>query len=446
MNLPASVVAAVTGGTLRGPDVECRGATIDSRRVAGGELFVPVVADRDGHAFIPDAMKAGVAAYLSSDPQVPARAGGTSVVVGSTGEALSELGRWARAKLPRAVVGITGSVGKTSTKDMLGAIVSRSRRCVVSPRSFNNELGVPLTLFNAPEDTEVAVIEMGARALGDIRRLCLVARPSVGLVTNVGMSHTATLGSPEGVAQVKSELVKELPESGVAVLNADDPAVAAMASVCPGRVATYGLQGGETRAVDVAIDDHLRPHFRLVSPWGRAQVDLQARGEHQVANAVAAAAAALVLGVALEDVAAGLGSASLSPWRMATARTTGGALVLNDAYNANPMSTEAALRSLARVGARRRIAVLGPMLELGEQSGSEHRRIGELARSLGIDMVITVSAPEYGGDHDVADANAAAEKLGTLGEGDAVLVKASRAAGLERLAALLTSEGGGEEW
>jgi len=439
----AALVAAITGGTVHGPDVEIQGAAIDSRVVTGGELFVPVVAERDGHDFIPAALDAGAAAYLTSSD---AGSGpGTSVNVESTVVALAELGRWARGRLPRAVVGITGSTGKTSTKDMLGAVLSQSRRCVVSARSFNNDLGVPLTLFNAPDDTEVAVIEMGARALGDIRRLCGVARPSVGVVTNVGMSHIATLGSPEGVAQVKSELVKELPESGVAVLNADDPAVAAMASMCAGRVVTFGVDNGDVRAVDVAVDDHLRPCFRLVSPWGEAAVRLEVRGEHHVANAAAAACAALVLGAGLDEVAAGLGEATLSPWRMAVTRTGAGAVVLNDAYNANPMSTEAALRALARIDARRRIAVLGPMLELGDHSTGEHRRIGDLARGLGIDTLITVSAPGYGG-HDVADPAAAAESIGAVGEGDAVLVKASRAAGLERLVALLVGDDGDAPW
>ena len=441
MKASAALIAGVTGGTLHGPDVECRGAVIDSRAVAGGELFVPVVAARDGHDFVAAALEAGAAAYLTST----APGEGTSVEVESTVTALAELGRWARGRLPRAVVGITGSTGKTSTKDMLGAVLSRSRRCAVSPRSFNNDLGVPLTLFNAPEDTEAVVVEMGARAQGDIRRLCRIAHPSVGLVTNVGMSHTATLGSPEGVARAKSELVKELPESGVAVLNADDPAVAAMAAMCAGRVATFGRDAGETRALDVVVDGDLRTAFRLVSPWGDARVRLEVRGEHHVANAVAAAAAALVLGVGMDDVVDGLGEASLSPWRMAVSRTGAGALILNDAYNANPMSTEAALRALARIDARRRIAVLGPMLELGAHSAREHRRIGDLARSLGIDRVIAISAPGYGGD-DVADPAAAVDAVGPVAEGDAVLVKASRAAGLEHLVTALCGDAGATPW
>jgi UDP-N-acetylmuramoyl-tripeptide--D-alanyl-D-alanine ligase len=218
----------------------------------------------------------------------------------------------------------------------------------------------------------------------------------------------------------------------------------AMRSVTPASVLTFGLATGDVRAAAIEVDAELRARFRLVSPWGRVDVALGARGVHQVANALAAAATALSLGSGLDDVVAGLAEARLSPWRMELARTPSGAVVINDAYNANPQSTEAALRSLASLDARRRIAVLGPMLELGSVSRREHRRIGELARSLGISELVTVGAPDYGGD-DVVDIDAARARLGAIGPGDAVLVKASRAAGLERLAAALLGAAVGEE-
>jgi UDP-N-acetylmuramoyl-tripeptide--D-alanyl-D-alanine ligase len=425
-------VAAAVGGSVSGPDVEVDGATVDSRRVRGGELFVPIRAARDGHDFIAGALAAGAAAYLTSlTPGV-----GTAVVVDDTTTALADLGRAARDRLPERVVGITGSAGKTSTKDLLAAALEGSFLVAASERSFNNELGVPLTLLSAPDGADAAVVELGARGAGHIRLLCGIARPTVGVVTNVGLAHTEMLGGLDGVARVKSELVAALPPSGTAVLNADDERVAAMRSATAARVITFGLERGDVRAAALALDGELRPSFRLVSPWGDAGVRLAVRGAHHAANAAAAAAAALALGAALDDVVAGLGRARLSPWRMDLARAAAGGLVLNDAYNANPASTEAALRSLAALDARRRVAVLGPMLELGEHDAAEHRRIGEVARALGIDRLLTVGAPGYGGE-EVADVEAAAAALGPVAAGDAVLVKGSRAAGMERLAAML---------
>ena len=431
MRWRASAVAAAVGGSVSGPDVEVDGATIDSRRVHGGELFVPVRGERDGHDFIPAALAAGAGAYLTAG--TPGE--GTAVRVDDPVAALVELGRAARRRLPDRVVGVTGSAGKTSTKDLLAAALDGPFRPAASERSFNNELGVPLTLVNAPDDANAAVVEIGARGVGHIRRLCSVARPTVGVVTNVGLAHTEMLGDLDGVARAKSELVEALPPSGTAVLNAEDERVAAMRKVTTAGVLTFGIERGDVRAADLSLDSELRPTFRLRSPWGDAEVRLEVRGAHHAANAAAAAAAALVVGAPLDAVAAGLGRARLSPWRMEMARSAAGGVVLNDAYNANPASTEAALRSLAAIDAHRRIAVLGPMLELGEHAAAAHRRITEMAVALGIDL-ITVDAPDYGAD-DVADLDAAAAAVGVVGVHDAVLVKGSRAAGLERLAAQL---------
>ncbi|MGI8777032.1 MAG: UDP-N-acetylmuramoyl-tripeptide--D-alanyl-D-alanine ligase [Acidimicrobiales bacterium] len=433
MRWRAAAIAEAVGGVLYGPDTEVRGATIDSRSVAGGELFVPVKAARDGHDFIAGALDAGAAAYLTSQPPGP----GTAVLVDDTTTALGELGRAARDRLGDRVVGVTGSAGKTSTKDLLAAVLDGTFRPAASERSFNNELGVPLTLVNALDDADAAVVEMGARGPGHIATLCRIARPTVGVVTNVGLAHTETLGSLDGVARAKAELVEALPPSGTAVLNADDDRVTAMRSVSTAAVLTYGVVQGDVRACDLVVDQDLRPSFRLASPWGSVDVRLAVRGAHQAANAAAAAAAGLAVGVPLEAVAAGLGRARSSPWRMELNRSLDGGLVLNDSYNANPASTEAALRSLASLDATRRVAVLGPMFELGEHSVTEHRRVGDLARDLGIDLLVTVGAPDYGGD-DVADIAAAVVLIGPVGPGDVVLVKGSRAAGLERLATVLT--------
>jgi UDP-N-acetylmuramoyl-tripeptide--D-alanyl-D-alanine ligase len=280
------------------------------------------------------------------------------------------------------------------------------------------------------------VIEMGARGRGHVASLCAVARPVVGVVTTVGLSHSEFFGTVEDVAVAKAELVEALPAYGTAVLNADVPLVAAMAARTDARVLTFGV-AGDVRAGGIDLDDDLHPRFRLQTPWGEAGVELQVRGHHQVSNALAAAAAALASGAGLDAVAAGLGDAQLSPWRMELHRAPSGALILNDTYNANPLSMQAALRALAELPALRRTAVLGIMAELGEVGPAEHARMGAMAVDLGI-RVIAVDAPDYGSE-TVADAGEAMERLGQLTEGDAVLVKGSRAAGLEDLAGTLAS-------
>jgi UDP-N-acetylmuramoyl-tripeptide--D-alanyl-D-alanine ligase len=362
--------------------------------------------------------------------------GGTAIVVKDTTRALGAIGALARDRLPDRVIGVTGSVGKTSVKDLTAAAMHSSFVSAASEKSFNNELGVPLTLANASEFADAAIIEMGARGIGHIRRLCEIARPTIGVVTSVGYVHTELFGTIDDVAQGKGELVEALPPSGTAILNADDERVAAMAARTDASVVTYGITGApDILATDVALDDDLRPSFVVRSPWGSAKVSLGVRGMHQVPNALAAVAAAAVAGTSLDDAVAGIADAELSPWRMELHRTKTGALVLNDAYNANPISMAAALRSLAALDARRRVAVVGTMAELGTVAADEHRAITELAASLGV-RLIAVDEPLYGGEqvHEISGALAA---LGDLGAGDAVLVKGSRVAGLERLAAAL---------
>ena len=430
----ASEVARAVGGRLVGPDVAVSGASIDSRTVGQGELFVPVVAERDGHDYIDDALAAGAAAYLTSAPP----RGGTAVTVGDTTAALAELGRSTRDHFDGPVVGITGSVGKTSVKDMAAAAIGADRLTHASPMSFNNELGVPLTLVNCPEGTEAVVVEMGARGRGHIAWLCSLGRPTVGVVTEVGAAHTELFGTLAAVAEAKGELVESLDDNGVAVLNADNPLVAAMADRTAARVLTFGRLSGEVRASEVSLDDGLRSRFRLETPHGRAEVALAVCGEHMVGNALAAAAAALAVGVGVDEIATGLGSAQLSPWRMEVTTLASGAMLINDAYNANPMSMAAGLRSLAAVDRPRRVAVLGVMAELGDRAAAEHAAIGALAQGLGIE-VIPVATADYGLP-PVNDADAAVTALGPLDGDTAVLVKASRAAGLETVAEALADQ------
>ncbi len=427
-------VAKAVGGHAVGPATRIDGASIDSRSVEAGQLFVPVVAERDGHDFIEAALASGAAAYLTQRDPLPET---SAILVGDTGDALLDLGRAARALLPDRVVGITGSVGKTSTKDLLAAVLGTTYATAANERSFNNELGVPLTLLGAPAGTEAVVVEMGARGRSHITLLCDVARPTIGVVTVVEGAHLEHFGSLAGVATAKAELVEALPRAGTAVLNADDPLVAAMAERTVATVVTFGIESvtADVGADDVRLDDDLRPSFRLRSAWGDADVRLAARGRHQVVNALAAAAAGLGAGVALEAVADGLARATLSPHRMDLVRAASGARVLNDAYNANPTSMVAGLRALAAIDAERRVAVIGVMAELGADGEEAHADVAALARSLGID-VIAVAAPPYGdlATH-VAGVPGAIDALGALGLGehDAVLVKGSRVAALERV-------------
>ncbi|HEY5153769.1 MAG TPA: UDP-N-acetylmuramoyl-tripeptide--D-alanyl-D-alanine ligase, partial [Acidimicrobiales bacterium] len=409
MRFWAHEIATVTHGTLVGDDVIVDGAGIDSRDLPSGALFVPVVDVRDGHDYIVDALERGASAFLTAHP-APADlpVGVAAVEVPDPAAALSALGGVARDRLAELagpagrgaeVVGITGSVGKTTTKDLLAAALGTTYRTSASVRSFNNELGVPLTLLNAPDDTEVAVVEMGARGHGHIEALCAVARPTIGVVTTVEMVHTELFGTMADVGLAKGELVAALPPDGTAVLNADSPLVAAMAERTTARVLRFGLgdhPGGlDLWASAVSVDADLRPRFRLHSPWGEVDVRLGVRGGHNIANALAAAGAALVVGVGLEAVALGLGEAELSPWRMDLQTTAGGARVLNDAYNAGPASMAAALRALASLGVERPVAVLGPMAELGDDGPGAHLTIAALAEDLEV-RVVAVAAPDYG--------------------------------------------------
>jgi UDP-N-acetylmuramoyl-tripeptide--D-alanyl-D-alanine ligase len=425
----ASDIAIAVGGTLAGPDVELDGAAIDSRALRPGQLFVPVRGERDGHDFIAMARDAGAAATLTSRAPLPDI---TSIVVADTEAAFSALGAHARTLLPDRVAGITGSVGKTSSKDLAAAVLSRRFVVTANEQSFNNELGVPLTLINATPDTEVSVIEMGARGDGHISELCAIARPSVAVVTAVEVAHSEFMGGLDDIARAKSELPASLPSDGIAILNADNERVAAMASVTVARVLLYGIGRGEVRAGNVRVADDLRVRFDLETEWGSAPVVLAARGSHHVGNALAASALALSWGVPLDDVVDGLATAELSPWRMELHVSRHGTRVLNDAYNAGPASMEAALRAVAHLPAAHHHAVLGPMAELGGETGTAHAHVASVAVELGV-RIVAFGTDAYGVE-PVDTIDGAFDALGDLGPDDAVLVKGSRVAGLERLA------------
>jgi UDP-N-acetylmuramoyl-tripeptide--D-alanyl-D-alanine ligase len=447
-------IAGAIGGTLRdAPDPDApvtADVELDSRRIAPGGLFVALRGQRtDGHTHAGAAVAAGATGVLADRP-----VGVPAVVVPDVPAALGRLAAAVLARLPDiTVAGITGSSGKTSTKDLLAQLLAGLGPTVAPPGSFNNELGHPYTVLRSTVDTRFLVLEYSARGIGHIAALCRVAPPRIAAVLNVGTAHLGEFGSRAAIAAAKGELVEALPPAaagGVAVLNADDPLVLAMASRTAARVVTVGVSAAaEVRAADVTLDDLGRPAYRLVTPAGEASVALGLHGAHQVPNSLAAAAVAVELGMPVAGVAAGLAAARpLSRWRMEVTERADGVLVVNDAYNANPESMRAALRALMTMArGRRSWAVLGQMAELGTGADAEHDAVGRLAARLGVDRLVVVG-PQAGGicggarqdaswkgeSVQVPDAGAAVEVLRQeIRPGDVVLVKASRAAGLEQV-------------
>ncbi|RKS74512.1 UDP-N-acetylmuramoyl-tripeptide--D-alanyl-D-alanine ligase [Actinomadura pelletieri DSM 43383] len=465
--LPPSTIAEITGGTLHGPpDVMVNGpVVIDSRAVEPGALFAALKGERaDGHDFAPAALAAGAAAVLAQRPP-EGPVDGPFVVVDDVQAALGRLARGVLERLPDVtVIAVTGSAGKTSTKDLVGQVVGRAGPTVFPPGSFNNEIGLPLTVLRADASTRHLVLEMGARGIGHIAYLTGIARPDVGMVLNVGTAHVGEFGGRENIARAKGEIVEAVPPGGTAVLNADDPLVAAMASRTRAEVVTFGRSpDAAVRAEAETLDEQGRAAFTLVTPEGSAPVTLRLHGAQAVLNALAAAAAARAAGMALDDVAAGLSAATpVSRWRMEVTERADGVTVVNDAYNANPDSMRAALDLLVHLsgdepgGGRRRraYAVLGEMAELGDSSAAEHARIGEHAARSGIAGLVVVGANAAatadgarrvrswtGECVQVDDVGAAVTAIGErLAPRDVVLVKASRVAGLERVAAAILAE------
>jgi UDP-N-acetylmuramoyl-tripeptide--D-alanyl-D-alanine ligase len=432
VKLLASDLANAIGGRLVGPDTEIDGATFDSRQVLRHQLFVPIVAERDGHDFIGDALKAGAGAYLTSRPEIVEGLGGTAIVVDDTARALIDAARWGRTQFPAStvVIGVTGSVGKTSTKDLIVAALSSAKRLVANVRSFNNEQGLPVTILNAPLTTEVLVLEMGMRGLGQIDDLCRIARPHIGVITRVGEAHTELVGGIEGVAQAKGELIEALPPLGVAILNADDERVLAMRSRSVAPVLSYGEStGADVRITDLHLDAHGRALFEVATPSGSASLNLSTPGRHMAHNAAAAIAVGEALGVPLSQMVESLRSATISDRRMQMKTTRNGALLLDDCYNANPTSMAAAIETLAQIPATRKVAVLGIMAEI-ENPESAYVKIAQLAQDGNIE-IIAVGTDGYGSP--AVSIDEAIERISQYDDSSAVLIKGSRVAGLERI-------------
>ncbi|MFB7471087.1 UDP-N-acetylmuramoyl-tripeptide--D-alanyl-D-alanine ligase [Kitasatospora sp. NPDC056184] len=463
--LTLAEVAAAVGGTLSGADpgaLVTAPVEVDSRKVRPGGLFAAFVGEHvDGHDYAATAVGAGAVAVLASRP-----VGGPTVLVDSVVDALGKLARTVVGRSDAAVVALTGSAGKTSTKDLIAQLLERLGDTVYPPGSLNNEIGHPMTALRVEDATRHLVLEMGARHKGDIEYLTSITPPRIGLVLNVGTAHVGEFGSQEAIAEAKGELVEALPADGAAILNADDRLVRAMAARTRAKVVFFGESAeADVRAQDVRLDSTGRPSFTLSTPAGSAPVQLRLYGEHHVSNALAAAAVAMELGMTVDDTAEALSQAgALSRWRMEVVDRADGVTVVNDAYNANPDSMRAALRALISMGGRgperrRTWAVLGEMRELGEDSLAEHDAIGRLAVRLDVTKLVAVggreaACMELGARNEgswgeesvlVSDADAAVELLRSqLRPGDVVLVKASRSVGLEKVAEALLADGAAE--
>lgn len=484
ISMSVAEIAAVVGGQI--VDLEAgqampvvSGAVVtDSRQVSPGCLFVATVGEQaDGHDFAAAAVHAAAVAVLAQRP-----VGVPAIVVADTQAALGLLAREVLERLQVPVVGVTGSSGKTSTKDLLAQVLGGLGSVVAAQGSFNNEWGLPLTVLRADANTAVLVLEFGARGLGHIRTLTQIAPPQVSVVLNVGSAHVGEFGSAQVTALAKSELVQALPsaaQGGVAVLNADDARVAGMSAatnaavlrvgvLAPGQQLQIALQRDlDVWAQQVQLDEQGRASFTLARRTGpdgtvdTAPVNLQVHGRHQVGNAVATAAAAVALGMTLADTAAGLSQAqATSRWRMELRRRADGLTVINDAYNANPESVRAALEATAAMGGARggnsvrRWAVLGPMRELGPVTHAEHEAVGRLVAQLGFYGLITVEPDAQPIAEAALTAGMAAQRVHqcadwqqsvqvaaqVLGPQDVVVIKASRAVGLERVAQALLAE------
>ncbi len=459
----ASEIAQIIGGTLSGDDVEVTAApTLKSAEVDQGGIFLALQGEKvDGHDFVDDAFSHG--AVLAISTRVVAQ---RHILVADVTAALTLLARFVRSELnDLTVIGITGSQGKTTTKDLLRHMLSQHGETVAPTGNYNNELGVPLTLLACSSTTKYAVIEMGARHSGDIAHLASIAQPDIAVVLRVGMAHVGEFGSIEAIAKTKSELISSLSESGIAILGQYDPYTKAMKSLHTGRTISFGADhSADIRATEIEMREG-RPHFDLVTPAGRAAVGLRIVGEHQISNALACAAVGTAIGLSIDSIATALSTALIeSKWRMEIHEFSE-VLLINDSYNASPDAVEAALRTLilfAQERGGRAWAFLGKMAELGESSAQAHQQVGTLAYQMGIDHLVCVDAPEYQPAQlsdgqtilhlcDRSGARAIAEQIEP---GDVILVKASRSENFEILAKeieevvkanIVAREAGGEE-
>jgi UDP-N-acetylmuramoyl-tripeptide--D-alanyl-D-alanine ligase len=448
---------AATGGRLLRPTTvtSISGAAVDSRHVTSGSLFVALHGERvDGHRFVSEALRNGAAAALVEHAVDIDGRDGALIGVADPLVALQELAAWWRGRSPVRVVGITGSTGKTIAKEIVADLLGSTRDVLRNEGNLNSESGLPMTLLQLEPHHELAVLEMSMYTEGEIARLAQIARPEVGVVLAVHPTHLQRAGSIEAIARAKSELPQALPSDGLAVLNADDARVAAMASVTPAPVRTYGLsEGADVRADDVVSRGVEGTEFTLRAPWAERRLRSGTPGRHLVPHALAAIAVAERFAIPMEDVEAALAAGSHAEHRMAIGQAASGATLVDDSYNASPVSVAAALDFLAetpRPVGRRRLAVLGDMLELGPDEERLHREIGSKVAVVAdallavgergawiADAASAAGLREVAQVHDVDEAVEAVERALAPGPGDVMLVKASRGVELDRLVAAL---------
>lgn len=439
-------ILAATGGILQaGTGQEnFTGVSTDSRTLQQGDLFIALVGEHfDGHNFVAAAIEAGAAGVVVSRP--PAHPPGVAViVVTDTRQALQNIAHCHRRRFNIPLVAVTGSNGKTTTKDMIAAVLGTRMRVLKTTANYNNEIGLPLTLLALTGQHQAAVVELGMRGKGQIAQLAAIAEPDIGVVTNVGETHLELLGSVDNIAAAKRELIETLPPEGVAVLNGDDARVAAMARVAPSRVVFYGCsEHCQVRATNVSLIPS-GITFSLEVAGASQPIRLPVPGRHNVYNALAAAAVGMVLKLPLPDIAAGLAAFIPSDMRLQVYQA-GSYVIVNDAYNASPLSMAAAIDTLAEISTGRTVAVLGDMLELGPVALNAHRRVGDMLAAKGVALVVTVGQyasyiAEQARRQGVplvyhAQDHAAAKEIlqKELRPGDTVLVKGSRGMHMEKL-------------
>ena len=459
ISLAASKIAEIVEGKLYGEDISVTAAPVfNSTQATDGSIFLALKGPaRDGHDFVSDAFAHGAVLALTTS-QVSQRC----IVVDDVTKALGMLAAFVRNELKNLkVIAITGSQGKTTTKDLLSHLLSSQGSTVAPQGNFNNEIGAPLTILECTQQTKFCIVEMGARHIGDIAALCQMAKPDIGVVLKVGRAHVGEFGSQEAIAKAKSEMISSLQPTSLAILGGYDEFTPKMAALHKGQTVLFGEKSSfEVRATDIEVREG-RAHFDLVTPQGRAAVGLQVVGLHQIANALAVAAIAEGLGFNLDLIAQSLSMAKISSkWRMEIHEFDGKVLI-NDCYNASPESMEAALRSLILFAQERggeAWAFLGKMHELGESSASDHARVGTLAQELGVDHLVCIGAPEYARDivvkdeaaesmsiHYCADIEQAQSLSLIINAGDVALIKASRSEHLELLSDYILKHAGGEE-
>lgn len=461
LTLPFTVgdAARVTAGDLLAGDEGklIRGVSLDSRHTGPGDLFVALRGERvDGHSFVRDALHRGAVAALIQR-EVPFLKEEALLRVEDCQGALLDLAAWYRRRFNALTVGITGSTGKTTTKEMVASVLSQSFDVHKNKGNYNTEIGVPLTIFGLRPEQDIAVLEMGMRGLGQIRRLAQLAAPKIGVITNIGLTHLELLGTIESIAQAKGELLEELPTSGIAILNGDDVRLRQLSRKFAGRVIFYGrAKENDFRALNIRSHKEQGISFTASTPLGAKEIALPLPGRHNAVNALAALAVGASMKMTLPDMAQGLKQMLPTAMRLNISKTPTGVTIINDAYNANPTSMQSGLQTLKDMkGTGRAVAVLGDMLELGPAAARAHREVGESAADLKLDLLLAmgewqdeVLAGAWGKGMSREKCRAGGHKKevvaflqGWLHPGDVVLVKASRGMQLEDIAKELSSTG-----